>query len=245
MNSTSELAAGIIVISVLVLILCVFIMLLMVMFLRRRTQFEKTLLQSQIEIQEATVASLATELHDNIGQQLSTTKLLMGVYQRSTQEQSEVFETAQQTLSDAIVNLRSLSKSLTSEWLSQFDLMQNLHAEVARINVSGQIQIHCSGPQMLPLSSDQQIILFRILQEAIQNALKHARASGVWIEVQEDAGCVRVTVVDNGIGFDPKSQRNGIGLMNMKNRSALLNGTIEWFTEIEKGTRVAITIPSK
>src|SRR6266513_5304855 len=88
--------------------------------------FEQTLLQSQIEVQEATFSILAKELHDNVGQLLSSSKMLLGITQRNFSNAPETLTIAEETLGKAITELRSLSKSIDKEWLEQFDLIDNL-----------------------------------------------------------------------------------------------------------------------
>ncbi len=103
--------------------------------------YEQQLLQSQIEVQEATFSALGKELHDNIGQLLSSTKMLLGITQRNMPNTPDTLMTAEETLGKAINELRSLSKSLTKEWLEQFKLIENLQPEVARINSANEIHI--------------------------------------------------------------------------------------------------------
>jgi signal transduction histidine kinase len=141
--------------------------------------FSQQLLQSQIETQEETMSILGKELHDNVGQLLSSTKMLIGITERSLDNPPATLLTANETLSKAIHELRSLSKSLNKEWLEQFNFIENIKAEATRINSSGMVTCSSAILTALPLKADEQLILFRIVQEAIQNALKHAKASHI------------------------------------------------------------------
>ena len=94
--------------------------------------FEETLLLSQIEVQEATLSILSKELHDNVGQLLSSSKMLLGITHRNMTDTPETLTIAEETLGKAINELRSLSKSIDKEWLEQFSLIDNLTTEIKR-----------------------------------------------------------------------------------------------------------------
>ncbi|MDQ2718564.1 MAG: sensor histidine kinase [Bacteroidota bacterium] len=206
--------------------------------------FERILLQSQIEVQEATFLGLSHELHDNIGQLLSSTKMFLGITQRNLPNPPETLNIAEETLGKAINELRSLSKSLDKEWLEQFDFIQNLKAEAERVNQAGYLQILFTHPDKLFLKPDKQIILFRIVQEAIQNAIKHAQAKNIQIKLTNTKEIIRVDIIDDGIGFDETLPIVGLGMRNMKQRSKFLGGTATWNSK-ENGSSVTIELPFK
>ncbi|MBY0479926.1 MAG: hypothetical protein K2Q21_01125 [Chitinophagaceae bacterium] len=208
-----------------------------------KNNFENQLLQSRIETQEETLAVLGKELHDNIGQLLNSTKLLIGVTQRKLIDAPDTLTIADETLATAISELRSLSKSLNKEWLQQFNFIENLQTEIKRINASEILQINCSNSSKIPFPSDAQIILFRIVQEALQNAIKHARASHIDITITEDQNSLLLLITDNGTGFDfNDSKKNSLGLLNMQHRTKLLGGSIEW-ASTNSGTSVTLRLP--
>ena len=207
-----------------------------------KAEFEKQLLQSQMEVQESTFSSLGQELHDNVGQLLSTTKMLLGITERNMEQIPDTLNTANATLGKAIHELRALSKSLTKEWLEQFDFNENLKNEVARIDSSGVIKVHLSSATELPLRRDEQIILFRIVQEALQNTIKHAHAENLSIIISNVEDELRIIIEDDGVGFVEKEQPAGIGLMNMKHRMRILGGHINWISSQPKGIQVLIRL---
>jgi signal transduction histidine kinase len=208
-----------------------------------QARFDQTLLQSQIEVQEATFSVLARELHDNIGQLLSSSKMLLGITQRNIEVPPETLTIAEETLGKAIGELRSLSKSLDKEWLEQFDLIDNLTTEINRINAGLVLEIHFSHPGRLTLAVKEQIILFRIIQEALQNAIKHAEAKNISIEIETLQSQVHINITDDGSGFKP-IYNNGLGIRNMKHRTKLLGGNISW-TNPGLGTTINIQLPLK
>ncbi len=204
--------------------------------------FTQQLLQSQIRIQEETMSTLGKELHDNVGQLLSSTKMLIGVMERSLENPPEILTTADNTLSKAIFELRTLSKSLNREWIEQFNFIENLTAEVVRINSAKGIQVHLSHPKELPLKTGQQIVLFRIVQEVIQNAVKHANANTIVISIVQELSLLKVTITDDGRGFDMEQVEKGQGIINIRHRTELLSGNVEWTSGVE-GTRVNVQCP--
>lgn len=206
--------------------------------------FEQTLLQSQIEVQEATFAGLAKELHDNIGQLLSSTKMLLGITQRNLGSSPDTLTVAEETLGKAISELRSLSKSLDKEWLEQFDFIYNLEAESSRINNAKHLSVSFIHPGKISLRPDEQIILFRIVQEAMQNAMKHANPAMIQIHLTVAKEKLQVLVTDDGDGFDGNHQKEGMGIRNMKHRTKLLGGNIHW-KSTGNGSSVIIELPNK
>ena len=209
-----------------------------------KVEFEKQLLQSQIEVQEATFSTLAQELHDNVGQLLSSAKMLLGLTQRKIDVIPDTLIIADETLGKAINEIRSLSKSLNKEWLEQFNFIENLRYEVSRINAANNLQLHFSHPDILLLKSGEQIILFRIVQEAIQNAIKHAHPKNIYINITSD-DILTVSIINDGAGFNHLSTTDGMGILNMKHRTQLLGGSIEWKMLHKEGAMVIIKLPFK
>ena len=206
-------------------------------------KFEDVLKQSQIEVQEATMASLSRELHDNIGQLLSSTKMLLGITQRNLPSIPHTLFAADESLGKAISEIRSLSKSLNKDWLQNFDIIQNLKTEVERINAAKTLFIHFSYIENIKLSAESQIILFRIIQEALQNVLKHAEAMNVHVIIDGPDNLLTIKIIDDGIGFSIENNSSGMGVINMRKRTTLLGGTIDWKSSSSKGTIVEIIIP--
>ena len=209
-----------------------------------KERYEHEMLQVKLETQEDTFQLIGKELHDNIGQLLSTSRLLLGLTERNLENPPETLLNANNTIGQAINELRSLSRAIDPEWLRQFSFYDNLQAEMTRIN-SGidliRAEFICNTN--LDLVPDKQIVLFRIVQEAIQNAIKHAAPEYINILINMREQCLAVTVSDNGSGFDVSQHGNGMGIANMKHRTALLGGTITWESVLGNGTNVNLIIP--
>jgi signal transduction histidine kinase len=214
---------------------------------RMQSDMQQEILQTQLETQEYTFRQIAGELHDNVGQLLSSVKLLLGITERGLPEVPETLKIAMATVGQAIGELRSFSKSLSSEWLNQFDLMENIRNELDRLSASGQIQGELeTNIAVLPMAPQEQVLLFRVLQEAMQNAIKHSEAANIRISVRSDGDEITLVVEDDGKGFDPDvRETKGIGMMNMLHRVGLLKGTIRWEPGSISGTTVTIWLPLK
>lgn len=236
-------------------VLVFFIIMFLVLYQRRyyrflrekqhlQSSFQSEILKTQLETQEETFFQIGEEIHDNIGQLLSSTKMLMGLTERSLAAIPDPFKTAQETLGKAIVELRALSKSLNKEWLHQFNLVQNLETEIERINTAHIIQIQLySSVKLLPLAPESQVMLFRIIQEAIHNSLKHANAKTIRITIDVN-DLIMVSIADDGSGFvSGESAYRGVGIINMKHRTLLLGGNIQWQQRDGGGTEVRIFLP--
>lgn len=207
--------------------------------------YAQELLQSKLETQEQTFQQIGKELHDNVGQLLSTSRMLIGLTERELQNPPDTLLTANATLGQAINEIRSLAKSLDKEWLERFSFAENIQTMTERINGGKNVEVEYVQTVDLPLRSDEQIILFRIVQEAIQNAIKHANPTHMRIAISQEGKNYLITVSDDGKGFDVNSASQSMGLANMRHRTQLLQGSIQFNSIVDAGTTVAIRLPEK
>lgn len=207
---------------------------------RMTARFESQLLQSQVEIQEATFKHIGKELHDNVGQLLSTTKMLLGITEINLADVPDTLRTANATLGKAIQELRLVSRSLDKEWLEQFDFLANIREEIQRINAGGTVKavLKCDVP--IEMQPNEQIILYRIVQEAIQNALRHAEPDKLEIVITKSENILHVEVCNNGKPLP--ASFSGMGTNNMKKRAQLFDGEVTWRAE-QNQTVVRIDLP--
>jgi signal transduction histidine kinase len=166
---------------------------------------------------------------------------LIGVTERKLINPPETLIIADETLGKAINELRSLSKSLSKEWIQQFNFIENLETEIKRINAAGILQIVLNKMDQIELDSDKQIILFRIVQEALQNAIKHSGANTINIEIYRLNEKLVTSITDNGKGIDLNTKK-GVGILNIQHRAKLLDGDAVWESIENKGTTVTIQI---
>lgn len=208
-------------------------------------RFNQELLQSKVEIQEATFTSVGIELHDNVGQLISSALMLVNMTERNVDNVPDTLLSAGEALNKSIIELRSLSKSLNKDWLEQFDLYDNLLTEVERINRGEQLRIIFDQPNGSNLlTAEQQFLLYRMIQEGIQNTIRHSGASELNITVKTNSREVIIEMKDNGRGFDTKHRSTGIGISNMQQRARSLGGSVKWLSD-KNGTLVTIIVPLK
>jgi len=212
---------------------------------RAKHETLREILKARLEAQDETLDHVGRELHDNIGQMLSSAKMLVAVVQRTVPAPNETLDVIEETLARAIADLRALSKSLNREWLQKFSLIENLTAEANRVNATNSLTMTLNHADEIDLPAEHQLVLFRIVQESFQNALKHAEPTRIDIDVRQQDGMLEVQIKDDGKGFDTSDlSTQGVGMLNIKNRSQLLGGRAQW-TSFATGTSVVIQIPTQ
>jgi two-component system, NarL family, sensor kinase len=204
----------------------------------------QTLLQTKIEIREQTLKDVSLEIHDNIAQVLSLAKLHLSSAQAvDTNQVNTRVSSAKDLLAHAIQDLRDLSKQLTAEQSAYFDLVKSSELLVDQVRKAGahHVAFTVSGlPVEIPYPKG--IILYRIIQELLQNILKHADASSIEVAMGFDDTSVNVLIADNGKGFNVNQVFEGIGLKNIRERSALLGASVEISSLPEKGTKTLVIL---
>lgn len=207
----------------------------------REARFKAELAQVQGEILEDIMKQVSSEIHDNLGQQAAVLKLqLHGI--RKMQDPA-MADKALETLSGLISDMKSLSVSLNTEQLRRNTLPESLLFEARRIHNTGLITVYTEVEQdIMPLSPDTRIFLYRIVQELLQNALKHARASEIHIRLHGNEQLIRIEVADNGIGMEA-SRKEGVvstGLDNLRKRCELIGAVLQINSAAGIGTSVKI-----
>lgn len=212
---------------------------------RLQSEYNEAILNSRIEAQEEALGAISREIHDNIGQLLSSARLMVAAAARNPQHTSEVLEQSTEVIGKAIEDLRMLSKSLNGQWLEQFNFIDNLKMEAARLQKAGAVHMTVNSEGHVFIRSDRQLILLRLVQEAIQNSIKHGHASLIHIDITRAHDRYRIVVKDNGVGFDAEdTKRHGFGFMTMKHRIGLMRGTLK-IQSGKGGTEVMIEVPQE
>ena len=206
---------------------------------------ENTLLQSQLEIQEQTFQNISREIHDNIGQKLTLAKLHLNTlnFYNTTEAALQVTDSAVM-IGEAINDLSNLSRSMSSEILLQNGLIKALEFEAAQLTKSGKYKINFSATgNTIFMDANTELILFRIAQEALNNIVKHSDATVINIELHYNRILLTMAIADNGNGFDTNESSFGTGLLNMKKRTVLLNGSMSISSNPKISTHIKIEIP--
>jgi two-component system NarL family sensor kinase len=206
-----------------------------------------SLLRSQIDIQEMTFKNIAQEIHDNINLSLTLAKLTL--HQIAEYDAvAALAGNAQQMITGAINDLSSISRGLNADIIQQQGLFNAIRAEVERIRRSSPVQIEfvIKGETDF-LSAQQELLLFRSVQECFNNILKHSKAKNVYLCLDYNTEHLRVEVRDDGIGFDPADlpakKGKSTGLHTLRSRVELFSGTLTVTSAPGEGTCLLFELP--
>lgn len=211
--------------------------------------FETELAKSQLEVQEQTMQTIGADLHDNIGQLLSLTSLTLNSIELDNEIKAmQKIDAAIDLTIRSIKEMRQLGKLLQGDQLIVLGLSEAIQHQIAWMEKSGKYEISYLEDGELPAANnpDKDLILFRILQEILNNIIKHAGASVINIKLAFNGEQLKLEIVDNGKGFDainlPAAQR-GMGLQNIQKRAAIIGGEAQIVSDPGKGTGITIFIP--
>ncbi len=210
----------------------------------------KERLRAVIEASEKERHRWALELHDETLQGLGALRLLLSAAQRSedpTRMRAAIKDVLDQ-LSLEITGLRGLITELRPAALDSLGLEAALESLGRRAAGTGdfdlELDIEFGRHSKLAEASELEITAYRLVQEAISNASKHARASLVVLRVKRDDTAIDIEVTDNGVGFDPQTiQATGFGLTGMRERVAIVNGRLDIESQAGGGTRIHAHLP--
>lgn len=232
-------------------------------FYRFKQAQQKNMLQQKLLEQEkqATVNILAaeekerqriaTDLHDGVGQILTATWLNLQQIneeaQKANSPNKDFVERTLNLMNEGCKEVRAVSHNMMPNALLKKGLIDAVREFIQQLNTKQtQINLQTQGLQK-KLPNHVEAVLYRVIQESVNNVIKHAQATRLDISIgQEDNGEIDVMIEDNGIGFNVQEalKKEGIGLQNIKSRIEFLKGTVQWDSNANNGTLVAIHIPS-
>ena len=206
-------------------------------------QLELKSLQAMIEGQEGERSRIARDLHDGLGIQLSRIKLFVEAHQE--QLPKSVKEPLNQFLDEACTETRLISNNLRPYALSTFGLIPALEDLIQKLNLVNETKLVLEHYGEIPALVDEaSVMLYRVVQELLNNALKHAHANTITIQIMANDESLLVSVDDDGQGGDfPDERSKGNGIANIKSRIAYLGGQVMWQSAAGKGTSVMISLP--
>ena len=215
-----------------------------------RANYEKETFKAQLEMQEETFQYISQEIHDNVGQFLSLAKLHLNTLNLDQREAAlEKVDYSTDLLTRALDDLRDLSKSLSSELIKNGGLAKAIEQQVGQVQKIGKyhvvLDIHGEYNQ---ISEQKEIILFRILQEALNNIIRHSGASEILVLLTQLESSIKMRIQDNGRGFDDsflkKARMRFLGGINiMRKRAKLINADLEIESKPGHGTKITVTAP--
>jgi signal transduction histidine kinase len=205
----------------------------------------KLITEAVIQAQESERSLIGLELHDNINQVLTTVKLHNEMLLEGIGDPKVILPRTLHYLQKCINEIRGLSKRLSAPTLGKISLEESVKDLIDSINLTSKVKINrqIKGIETGALSQDLHIGIYRILQEQLNNVLKHAEATEVTIQLEQRENTLRLSIADNGKGFQVQQSQNGIGLMNMRTRAENLSGTFVVKSSPGEGCCVEVVVP--
>lgn len=194
-----------------------------------------------IEVQEDERKRLSRNLHDGIGQNLYSHLISINILQ--SQLKHPLLDMLQKEATELIEEVRKISQELRPSVLDDLGLLPAIRSYLTRFSENYQIDVQFDCFLQQRLSSNKEITIYRILQEALINIQKYANAEQVSIIIREMDQEVRVIIEDNGQGFDPSNITRGVGLFSMEERARAVKGEVHIHSSPGKGTKIVLEIP--
>ncbi|HWJ25495.1 MAG TPA: ATP-binding protein [Flavisolibacter sp.] len=207
-------------------------------------------MKTQVEIQEQTFQHISRDIHDNISLSLTLAKLNLNTLDWFDIE--NVYNSVKSSIDiigSTIEGLSNLSKGMNPELIRNLGLLKAVKNEVAKLIQMAHLEVsyEVSGEPIF-MESEKELVIFRIIQEAFNNIIKHAQASKVWLHLNYNESCLEVLIKDNGVGFAKEEVLNEkdsqkAGLINMQTRARLFGGTVVIESKENKGTQILVKVP--
>jgi PAS domain S-box-containing protein len=217
--------------------------------LKQQVDKQKLIAQAVVNAQEKERAEIGKELHDNVNQILSTAKLYLELAETDDKSRIDLIKRSTNNISDAINEIRTISRSLVPPSIGDLGLIDSVQDLVENIKATRRLHVefYYSGTIDNILDEKRKLMLFRIIQEQVNNVLKHAAAKNLVIELIADSEghAVDLTISDDGKGFelDKVRSKKGVGLSNIASRAQLFNGSVHIVTALGEGCKLKINVP--
>lgn len=261
-ENSSDIVIMIVSVTIILLILLVFIIFFSFLYKSRQAkhqremqsvveQYNQEVLKAQLEIREQTLKNISEEIHDNVGQVLSLAVLnLSAIELHDTTKAATRIERITGLVEKAVADLRNLSKTMDPGNITVLGLSAVIAFELEMLEKSGIYKTKCSiSGQERKLHGSVETVIYRLIQESLNNVIKHAKATQIEIQLNYSDKELAVQVTDNGKGFD-QTQLNwqdihysGAGIRNMKNRAQMIGATLSIGSIPGAGTKINLMVP--
>jgi len=257
----SDIIIFLLVTTVIILLLTGLIIMLIYLYKKKQLSYqqtvdalkldhEKNLMAAQLEMQENTFQHISREIHDNISLSLTLAKLHLNTLNLDQRAQASFqVHSSIELISNSINNLSGISKSLNSDIIGSQGLIKALENEIQRIRETGLFSIEFSiTGEPAYMETKKELIIFRIVQEAFNNIIRHAKASICRLVLHYNSNALRIEISDDGAGFDvagevKRQHKNKAGLKNMETRTKMIGGEMQIESKTGQGSVLKFTIP--
>lgn len=193
-----------------------------------------------LEAEEKSRSEIGMELHDNVNQLLVSSRLYLQHVHTSSEKSEGLLKTAKDILSSAIEEIRKLSALLVTPILDKTNLKESIEYLARGYNLLNAGIVLNINIREESIASDLKTNIYRIIQEQLNNIMKHAEATKVRINLLQVSNCLDLEISDNGKGFDLKQAQKGIGMANIIYRAEAYGGKSSITTDIGKGCKISI-----
>ncbi len=204
------------------------------------TEMERHRMAALIEGQEKERARIAKDLHDGLGQMLNAIKMGIGSLSKNAPEATSLSKLMDEAIQESV----RISENLLPAKLRDFDLATCLKSLCVQVNASTQSQISFDNLSSdLKMNQSQKVNFYRIAQEAVNNAIKHAKANSISVQLSEESDFVRLSVEDDGSGIS--QERRAVrqnGLVNMRDRAEIMGGKLTIESDPQRGTMIIVEV---
>ncbi|MEX2232506.1 MAG: ATP-binding protein [Cyclobacteriaceae bacterium] len=209
-------------------------------------KFSRELLEAELEVQRQTMQHIGREIHDHVGQQLTLAFLYMQQMQPQEAKMADRIQSVITIIDESLADLRNLSRSLTNSTFIHGDLDQLIDIECAKVRSARQCEVNFrASTSPIESSADLKSYVVRILQEFLQNSMKHSQCKEIAVELSGDEKGIVLNAMDDGKGFMETDEQAGIGLANMRKRAAIIGADLSIESSYQRGTRLKLFIPSQ
>lgn len=210
-------------------------------------EYQQLMIQSQIDSQEVERKRIAADLHDSIGSLLWAAKLNIGFLGRSLDLDGELKNSYQETmkiLDQSIDSVKRISWELTPEAFQHTGLSSSIKELCSRLDGKGLALMFQETGTGIFWKDDRALMVFRIVQELINNAVKHSNAKKIKVELNWKPSNLMIEVSDDGIGFTPNdTTRNGLGWWNIAHRSNKIGAQVKINEHVQTGSVIELVVP--
>jgi PAS domain S-box-containing protein len=212
----------------------------------QRLSRQKQITEAVIVAQEKERTEIGKELHDNVNQILGASRLYINTAMTDEEMRQELLERSTELVSNAINEIRKISKSLITPGLREIGLIESIEVILNDLRVAGDkmaIDLDLQNISEEQIEDRRKLTLFRIVQEQLNNIVKHSGATRALIRLSGEQGYIVLTVADNGVGFDVGRHRKGVGITNIISRTELFNGKVEIQSMPGEGCTLTVSLP--
>ncbi len=214
--------------------------------LKAKTVEQRNITAAMLQGQEKERSAIARELHDNVNQILTGTKIMLSLANTNPEKSTEVLPVCIENIELAVAENRKIAHELITPNLKKSDLLQLIERLTgSMLQIAGyQVTINSTNYQAAALSPEKQLAVYRVLQEQCTNIVKYAKGDEVGITLENVPDFFRLSVKDNGVGMLPDQVNEGIGLKNIDSRIGVFDGTMKIRTAPGEGFEMVVTLPN-